>query len=347
MFKRLRQSGSNSRFTAVDWRGDDTRGAIGVPGLTDEAPNYYINVEHAFATASRFVDDCAALNGRKIILAHSLGNMLVSSAAKDHGLVYDKYYMLNAAVAIEAYDKDAFNPAMVDYDWRGVTNKVYASEWWRLFNIADGRRKFTWRECFSGIANAINCYSQSEDTLGNIAENHWLSGKLYRGNFWAVQEILKGTKYAEQAPEDWQMNSEGGWGYNDYYATNRNYVTWPNRRMTERFRNRIKKLTGKDIIEHPVFKPFYENWLFTSNFVSEERIIPIRARILADAIPATSLAAGANPLGSAVMGDINYNSCISGEWPRDDNEWWHSDIKNIAFCFNNEFFKKLVNEEVK
>ena len=28
-----------------------------------------------------------------------------------------------------------------------------------------------------------------------------------------------------------------------------------------------------------------------------------------------------------------------------ENEWWHSDIKNIAFRFNNKFFKKLVDEE--
>ena len=345
MFKRLRQSGSNSRFTAVDWRGDDTRGAVGVPGLTDEAPNYYINVEHAFATASRFVDDCAALNGRKIILAHSLGNMLVSSAAKDHGLVYDKYYMLNAAVPMEAYDNNAFSPAMIDHDWRGVTNAVYSANWNLLFNDEDGRSKFSWKDRFSGIANTVNCFSQSEDTLGNVAENHWLSGKLYRGNFWAMQEVLKGTKYAEHAPEDWQMNSEGGWGYNDYYATNRNYVTWPNRRMTDRFRNRITKLSRDDIVVHPVFKPFLENWLFTTNDIPQERISPICPRILADAIPATSLAAGANYLTSGVMGNIDYTMCESGKWPRDEDEWWHSDIKNIAFRFNNKFFKKLVNEE--
>lgn len=345
MFKRLRQSGSNSRFTAVDWRGDDSIGAIGVPGFSDEAPNYYINVEHAFSTAPQFVQDCANLDGKKIILAHSLGNMLVSSAAKDHGLQYDKYYMLNAAVPMEAYDNSAFEPAMIDHDWRGVTNAVYSANWNLLFDDEDGRSQFSWKDRFSGLAKAINCYSQSEDTLGNVKENHWLSGKLYRGNFWAVQEIMKGTKYAELAPEDWQMNSEGGWGYNEYYATNRNYVTWPNRRMTERFRNRIKKLTRSDIIENPVFKPFHEDWLFTTNFVSKTRTNPICARILADAIPATSLAAGANPLGTRVLGNINYISCISGEWPRDDNEWWHSDIKNIAFCFNNKFFKKLVNEE--
>ena len=166
-------------------------------------------------------------------------------------------------------------------------------------------------------------------------------------NFWAIQEIMKGTKYAEHAPEDWQMNSEGGWGYNDYYATNRNYVTWPNRRMTERFRSRIKKLTEKDIIENPVFKPFQEDWLFTTNFISKTRTSPIRSRILADAIPATSLAAGANPLGSVVKGNIDYMSQKSDGWPRKDGSWRHSDIKKIAYRFNFKFFKLLIQENEK
>ena len=60
---------------------------------------------HAFATASNLVDTVVSLPGtNRVMLAHSLGNMLVSSAAVDHGLQYDRYYMLNAAVPMEAYD---------------------------------------------------------------------------------------------------------------------------------------------------------------------------------------------------------------------------------------------------
>ena len=63
MFKRLRQSGSCSKFTAVDWYGNDSEIPGWVPKYGGEAPNYYANVEHAFATASRFVVDCASLTG--------------------------------------------------------------------------------------------------------------------------------------------------------------------------------------------------------------------------------------------------------------------------------------------
>ena len=98
-----------------------------------------------------------------------------------------------------------------------------------------------------------------------------------------------------------------------------------------------------DIKMHPVFRPFDENWLFTTNMVSQALVSPIRSRILADGIPATSFAAGANSLGNNVSGNIDYATCKSGEWPRNKGRWLHSDTKKVAFFFNHLFFKKLVN----
>ena len=127
------------------------------------------------------VEDMFRWVDERWVLAHSLGNMLVSSAIKDHGLsYYAKYYMLNAAVPMEAYDRDASAAAMVDHDWRRVTNSVYSANWWQLFNNGDGRVALTWRERFCGITNVVNCYSASEDTLGNAGLNEWLAGKLAR-----------------------------------------------------------------------------------------------------------------------------------------------------------------------
>lgn len=148
------------------------------------------------------------------------------------------------------------------------------------------------------------------------------------------------------APDAW-MHCEGGWGYNPYYATNRWHVTWPNRRMTARFRTAISKLADDDLRRHPVFSPFNENWLFTTNFVPPSAVEAVRVRILADGIPATSFAAGANSLGDKVEGNIDYATCRSGEWPRSKGRWLHSDIKKVAFRFNHPFFKKLVNGDVR
>lgn len=46
---------------------------------------------------------------------------------------------------------------------------------------------------FNGIARAVNCYSTSEDTLGNAKTNEWLVDRLWRDEYWAMQERNKGT----------------------------------------------------------------------------------------------------------------------------------------------------------
>ena len=281
--------------------------------------------------------------------AHSLGNMLVSSAIKDHSLQYQKYYMLNAAVPMEAYDRDAESASMIDHDWRAVSNRVYSSEWWRLFSSGDARVNLTWRERFVGIANAINCYSTTEDTLGNAGLNEWMIGRWWRDKYWAMQELNKGTAYALAAPESW-MHCEGGWGYNPYYARKSGYVTHPNRRMTARFRKAISKLSDDDLKLHPVFRPFDEGWLCTTNFISTPTIsASVRARILADGIPAMSFAAGANET-AGVAENYNYQSLTPNGWPSERREvrnfrridvWLHSDIKNVAFHYVYKFFEKI------
>jgi len=101
MFKRLWQSGSKAMYTAVTWYRNDSQAWW----WTSRTPNYYVNVEHAFATAANLA---ATVNGSlpgavKVIAGHSLGNMVISSAIVDHGLNADTYFMLNAAVAQEAW----------------------------------------------------------------------------------------------------------------------------------------------------------------------------------------------------------------------------------------------------
>ncbi|MGI6100722.1 MAG: hypothetical protein ACOYD3_13360, partial [Kiritimatiellia bacterium] len=59
---------------------------------------YHEDVASAFQTAPHLKDYVAGLTGQKIIMAQSLGNLVVSSAIADHGMGVDKYFMLNAAV---------------------------------------------------------------------------------------------------------------------------------------------------------------------------------------------------------------------------------------------------------
>jgi hypothetical protein len=81
---------------------------------------------------------------------------------------------------------------------------------------------------------------------------------------------------------------------------------------------------------------------------SDVRDSDIYRRLLADAVPALSNPAGRNPLGNAVQSDVDYMSHRRGAypsgWPRDDNRWWHSDIKNVAYPYNRSIFDKIVTD---
>ncbi len=65
------ESGVDSRYYAVTWCGD-----IGWPN----GQHYHEDVEKVFGTASAFASAMQTLTGQVTILAHSLGNMVVSSA---------------------------------------------------------------------------------------------------------------------------------------------------------------------------------------------------------------------------------------------------------------------------
>ena len=344
MFKRLWVAGSRSMFTAVDWYGDSSQ-YHSLIYMDTVSPDYYANVMHAFATASNLVDTVASLPGtNKVMLAHSLGNMLVSSAAVDHNLQYNRYYMLNAAVPMEAYTTNVVSAsAMVDSAWSDVPPNYWASGWHGLFETNDFRSILSWRGRFAGIANAVNCYSPTEDVLENASEHGY-------GSSWAKQELFKGTAVWHGLNTVLFFNDsvscEGGWGINTYYAANPSYYI-----PLVGLDASVSNLTREAVIEHPLFTPFraesdamHSTNLFT--IADADYRAQLRAKFLGDAIPATSFAAGANEIsGNAVCGNINYADCRSGTWPIGEGKWRHSDIKNVAYFFNWKLFKLIINSD--
>ena len=110
-------------------------------------------------------------------------------------------------------------------------------------------------------------------------------------------------------------------------------------------------MTDQVATEHPLFTPFrteaeamHSTNLFVIVDASYKR--QLRAKFLADAIPATSFAAGANLVqNGAVSGNIDFLNCESEGWPRDEGEWRHSDIKNVAYFFSWELFNRIKNND--
>jgi pimeloyl-ACP methyl ester carboxylesterase len=347
MFKRLWWAGARSKFTAVDWRGDDSQ--IAVPTQGDISPNYYVNVKNAFMTAPALVSLCGQLPGEKVMLGHSLGNMLVSSAAVDHGLSYSKYYMLNAAVPMEAYDRTAADDLMVDGAWADIDESFRASRFANLFTEtpSDFRAGLSWRGRFAGIANAVNCYSPTEEVLTNPTTNKIFGVESSNfGGAWSKQELFKGCAlwYGVNAVTFSGTEIEGGWGINAAYTVNPlAYVPFVGLRPGY-FENWIRE----DMITDPLFTSFNDERMASTNvleIVDDE----LRAKMLGDAIPAESFAAGANMTGG-VGKNHNLHDDMEKTWPKvkggKTSVWEHSDIKNVAYFYLHKLFKKISNGEL-
>ena len=326
IFKRLWQSGSQSMFTAVDWYGNESQIWQGIPLFGGESLDYYVNVRHALDSAPNFSTAVNALPGNKVVLGHSLGNMLVSAAAKDYLLNYAKYYMLNAAVPIEAYDDTSMEQEMVEHSWTQVPNEKWASNWYLVFrDPADVRGTLKWNGRFSGIHDAVNCYSLTEEVLGNATTNGW-------GGVWSVQELFKGTAALHFVPG----NCEGGWGYNGEYTVMGLLTDFA----------KTNEFSDVELVASPIFRKFDNVQLHYTNLISIAQT-EIN-KVMGDGIPAVSFAAGANPImNGSVAGNIELSPMDLPYWPdtRINNavrKWCHSDICNLAFFYVNSVFRKIV-----
>ena len=79
----------------------------------------------------------------------------------------------------------------------------------------------------------------------------------------------------------------------------------------------------------------------------------LRAKFLADAIPATSFAAGANYT-RGLMDNHNVQDDIQNGWPTQREEktpdgviskWLHSDLKDVSFFYVYQLFNKVIKGE--
>lgn len=182
VFKRLYWSGSKARFWGITWYGWETQKPT-LPCVGKRSPNYHVNVRHAY-DGGIYLKTFADSKGLKkaTFIAHSLGNMLVSTAIQKN-MDYDRYFMMNAAVADEAYTPEEkfsneggapwylnTNPLMYYPLWRypgsvdvpmteGYQPFLWASEWYKLFKgTTDDRQKLTWRNFFGKVRDDAKTY---------------------------------------------------------------------------------------------------------------------------------------------------------------------------------------------
>ena len=385
MFKRLYWSGSKAKFWGVTWFGWDSQ------LLGKVSPDYHLNVIHAFDTApflQNFLSN--TVRGDITIAAHSLGNMLVSSALSDyadfwndnaksvdkHAARVTRYFMLDAAVAKEAYDgNEPFDISYSDIPggsnvvcegvcmdnplWKNYDSRLYAAEWYKLFESSDARSKLTWRNRFAKRPSGtifFNLYSPGEEVLGGHKGMPSIidTGIMKQtGRYtWALQEKLKGRQL-----DDWNYDivgsPYGGWGFNPIYleydiATggilpigpsgfNPRLDSDPSFLMTLR----STPLFSIDADDAKVFDE--------ASGAAEAAKRVVRDRMLARSIPARTLPAGSGAVAAFGNNNIDMQSKFrtKGVWPASrlgnyEPNWKHGDAREISYPFIYRLFDFLV-----
>ena len=354
-------SGSHAKFYAVTWEGADTKGTF--PFEDTLTPNYHTNVVNAFQTAPLLANFIATLTntGPVVVSAHSLGNMVTLSAISDWNAPISQYFMMDAAVPIEAIDPTAITNMMIYSTWASYSNRVFASDWYQLFPTNDARSSLAWNNRLGNLhsVDVYNFYSSGEEVLRTSTNDppssvlnkvltqitdFWPFGIPFGTYTWYWQEKGKGT-----CTQDWFLgSSHGGWLFplNSYNDPDPVPPTTAN------------SLSNATLQQTPVFNfgSYFDNVmgpfpdLTLTNTVSGSTYAQAnRNRILSDAIPAMSVVAGANPIPSFDSDhNLNMNTIqFQNSWPQDRtgdeaNMWHHSDFHEVAYTFTYKLFDQFV-----
>ena len=335
IFKRFWHSGFRGNYYFVSWTSD-----LGVTGA-----NYQENVSNAFVTASSIAETIKAIPGDKVLMAHSLGNMVVSAMIEDHGLVPSAYIMCNSAVPIEAFDPEIEGTnVLVHQEWVDYPTNTWSKSWHTLFPEADSRSKLTWRGRFPSVAQyAFNFYSTGDHCLELFQNNH--PGPFdYEGDdsqrfeqyCWHKQDIWKGRA---GLTEGLGGTSWSGWGFAKNALGLRKFSVTEAQAMS---------LTPEVLTTNTVFRINPES--MNTNVI--ERLV-LDAH-LAQGIPAWAPATGAMPI-RQTLGIPNFNLEITDPaytgierpngWPSFSSwgtRWLHSDMKDRAYFYVFKFYEKVM-----
>ena len=364
VFKRLHLMGHQARFVGLTWHG-----ATGM--------DYHRAVFHAFQTGDVLRSALDFTGSYPLTLAaHSLGNMVASHALRMPWNRRIRYFMINAAVPIEAYgsldleDRQFFE--MTEMNWRPFDRRLFASRWHRLVAEEDARRQLAWSGCFEGVRKhheMHNYYSEEEDVVANVddAKTASILAAFMRQGFdfatgaWKLQELVKGVSWSSSLAAAFMERGQGGWDFNKTWFVRENPPGPAGQTGGIRFRRRTPAeaatIPSPQLIAHPFFSPFLEANLTqaedgaASDLAAQPKV---RYDLLARAIPAMSYAVAANRLPS--LEDRNYDMPTLGRvkelWPLDGHEgenqlgrWLHSDLKNVALPYVHLLYAEMIRRE--
>jgi VCBS repeat-containing protein len=280
---------------------------------------------------------------------------------------------------------------MTPDEWRSYDSRLYAANWYERFPATDARSILTWRNRFTNAVLAIhNFYSSTEDVLAAYdgeVPGWWftaLTAAGFNGDYaWVFQEKAKGDKVNYLLGLTHAGSYYGGWGFNLNDALLTTYSNWyviDSITGQRRVKNpgEIGTITAS-LLDSSRYSPLFKtgwgtydrlnptlevidtnykdgpDWIFDLYGIASGNTIasdPIkRNQLLAEAIPALSLPAGANKTANFTSGR-NYNLptqfADTIHWPRRRDEhdvrlWLHSDVHDVAYLYQYKLFDKLVS----
>jgi len=214
---------------------------------------------------------------------------------------------------------------------------------------SDFRAGLSWRGRFAGIRNTVNFYSPTEDVLVNPSQVKVFGVESENfGGAWSKQELFKGCAlwYGVNAVLFTGAEIEGGWGISARYVANPlAYIP-----LSGFNASYFRDYTREELVTSPLFTSFKDERMSSTN-VLDFADAELRAKMLGDAIPAESFAAGRNAT-RGVLDNYNMQSELPNGWPEAimidlpsgirQSAWRHSDIKNVAFWYVYLLFHQLL-----
>jgi hypothetical protein len=360
VFKRLHVLGSKARFVGVTWHG-----ATGIK-LGGSYTDYHAAVFNAFQTGDALAGALSFTGAADVtVAAHSLGNIVGSQAIQSSGLAPTRYYMINCAAPIEAYDlpnvPDAQVTRMTESKWKNGSpgnRSTYAANWHQFFDAtpSDHRSELKWKGRFGGILpKTHNFYSPGEDV---VEDPEWDSPSILALIFtqgfnlsrgaWVTQEFAKGANVGESLAVLNLSRVQGGWGESVSYTPPWVIGSLP---------------PSPNQTREPYFGYFLEDDLFDvdpARASAKAGQKSVQYDLLARGIPALSFAAAVHPLVRLKNDENpslsrNFDMEAQGRdqnvWPTEGHtadgksagRWLHSDFKNVALPYVHKMYEEMIN----
>lgn len=169
LFKKLFWSGSQAKFYGVTWDGYSSQHNLF--GIHTVTPNYHTNVVNALITAPQLATFINGLSGTNTMAAHSLGNMVALSALSDWSANVQNYFMIDAAVAIEAVDGSV-----------GVNTNMVPPVWYCPMKWSDNKEPLKYGERKRAF-KAVEDYLEGRKIrwkFSNFGKENWAKPRIRR-----------------------------------------------------------------------------------------------------------------------------------------------------------------------